>query len=95
MPYITKPNRERLDPAIAQLAQLIRELGELNYAITRLSVLKLDGMGERRYANLSAIRGVLQDAADEFYRQAMGPYEDEKRHVNGDVYKPVMKQSDK
>jgi hypothetical protein len=40
---------------------------------------------EESYARLSAIRGAISDASDEFYRRVMVPYEEAKIVEHGDV----------
>ena len=86
MPYIKKPDRERLDPKIQELAQTInpdQRAGELNYSITKL-LLALKGAG--KYKDYNELIGALESAKLEFYRRQVGPYEDEKVRENGDVY---------
>lgn len=95
MPYINKTARQRIDPAIKDLAGRIESMGDLNYAITRLAVEKMNGGTQITYASMSAIHGVLADVAAEFYRRMMAPYEDTKLKEHGDVYQPYSKQSDK
>ena len=86
MPYIKKPDRERLDPKIQELAQTInpdQRAGELNYSITKL-LLALKGAG--KYKDYNELIGALESAKLEFYRRQVRPYEDEKVRENGDVY---------
>lgn len=85
MPYINKGLRCNLDPKIRTLSKSIHNNpGALNYAISRLVYLFLPS--DAGYAEMSAARAVLHDAADEFYRKVMVPYEDGKCALNGEVY---------
>jgi hypothetical protein len=94
VPYIPPEERARLDPAIAQLAEELRDIandpehqgdyeGLLNYSITRLA---LGVIPERRYKHIARITGVLQNVGSEFYRRYVAPYEDEAAKKHGDVY---------
>lgn len=92
MPYIASEDRERLDPAIDELVQALRERAEardgafegyLNYAVTRLA---LGVIPERRYASIARLTGVLENVKQEFYRRYAEPYEDEQIEKSGDVY---------
>lgn len=78
MPYIDPSRRHRaaVDPCHA---------GELNYAITLLLLQYLRYKG-KSYGTVNEIMGVLECAGAEFYRRVAVPYEDEKCHLNGDVY---------
>lgn len=90
MPYINERRREWLDPFISNLSAEMLTHGELNYCVTRLAVLflaPLVAQGKKvGYGELSAVRAVLQDAADEFYREPVADYEDKKMQESGDVY---------
>ena len=86
MPYISQPDRKRLDGAIENLAKLINQnqrAGDLNYSITRLLLLN---QGEGRYKDFNELIGALESAKLEFYRRRVAPYEDKKAQENGDVY---------
>ena len=78
MPYITQESREAID-----LEDL--DHGDLTYAICVAmdQYVKRHGMS---YTVLSQARSAALDAADEFYRRVMAPYEDEKCEQNGDVF---------
>lgn len=82
MPYIKAVSRTYLDERIEQL-QPVNE-GELNYVITRLIMqfMKRHGIN---YATMNIIAGVLQKVMAEFDRRVVGPYEDRKIALNGDV----------
>lgn len=85
MPYIKRGQRDRLDPAIRELARHVSEPGELNYAISRLALAYMSLFIRKGYTTRSMIHGVLQDVTDEWYRRAMAPYEDKKMLENGDI----------
>lgn len=59
--------------------------GELNYVITLELISYLDRMGTS-YQSINDIIGALEGAKLEFYRRWVGPFEDDKIKVNGDVY---------
>lgn len=96
MPYIASerlPDRGRrgdLDPFIKLLSDEMVTHGELNYCISRLAVLflaPLISQGKKvGYTELNAVWADIQAAANEFYSQPIGDYEDKKREENGDVY---------
>lgn len=85
MPYIKEERRTAIDSAVLELNHYIDGPGELNYAITKLCLKYLEE-GVFGYSTLSAVRAVLHDVHDEFYRRVMVPYEEKKREENGDVY---------
>lgn len=98
MPYIEPKLRPAIINAVDMLISQIEienaperkdqseamTVGELNYLITRMVHIWCAHHGVS-YANLSAARGVLRDAHDEFYRKVMAPYEDKKIDENGAV----------
>lgn len=65
--------------------------GDLNYGISKLVDCYLKAHGVR-YETLNAVTGALESAKLEFYRRIVGPYEDQKRFENGDVYTVDMQQ---
>ena len=88
MPYTKPERRSPLDPAIYLLAKSLKSIdyqkGDLNYAVSRLLwLLVRDNIG---YSKCSEAKGALEDAAQEFYRRVLAPYEDKKSKENGDVY---------
>ena len=94
MPYIKQELRSELDKGIDQLAAEIVEktnaeidfAGMLNYTVTRLiHKIILLRFNRLRYWHSAAVRGVLMDVADEFYRRVIAPYEDKQIVANGDV----------
>ena len=91
MPYINRNARVVMDPLLEGLAQQITEPGDLNYVVSRLLSLCIVASHDTPgYHSLSQWRAALTDAAEEFYRRVMAPYEDYKRRRNGDVYQEVL-----
>lgn len=87
MPYITKSRRVALRKhSLTQLPNVINGPGDLNFIISTLANGMVQNLPKKTYADLSAIRGAISDAAEEFYRRVMAPYEDQKIIENGDVY---------
>ena len=92
MPYIKQEKRDVLDPAIEQLIDTLRGLqlddpednteANLNYILSRL----LDKMYISSYKEINNAVGMLFTTALEYYRRVAGPYEDQKRFDEGDVY---------
>lgn len=94
MPYIKKPERDKYDPLIDRLADILntRESdgsvgGELNYILFRLAKLltNQETGGKRSYARMAVVMSAMTEAAAEFRRRHMSTYEDEKIRENGDV----------
>lgn len=85
MPYISEDSKDRIDlPYVANV-------GELTYVIDRIGedlAWKLSGydFGKLKYETLSAVRGAMSNAVDEFYRRVIAPFEDGKVLVNGDIF---------
>lgn len=84
MPYIEDSHRITITTGLDLANTNICTAGDLTYAITYLMHTRVKRLG-KSYANLSQIRACAQDAADEFYRVVMSPYEDNKRKENGPV----------
>ena len=89
MPYINHAMRKKLNPDIEALADALYrdgniDDGEVNFAITRLLCLTY-GLNIK-YSVINRIMGVLECVKLEFYRRIAAPYEDTKKHLNGDVY---------
>lgn len=80
MPYIDQHTRDCMHGGMPP-----RNVGELNYAITKLCNEFFKTTGED-YTARNGIIGVLECAKLEFYRRAVAPYEDKKILQNGDVY---------
>lgn len=85
MPYVDEGRRKHLDPHIKEVMIRLTGPGDLNYAISRMANHLVKRLG-KSYLTLDSTRGAINDAAAEFYRRVVAPYEDEKRQVNGDVY---------
>lgn len=58
--------------------------GDVNYCFTKILVTMLAKF-RTRYHVLSNIKAIPKDVADEFKRQFMHPYEDEKKLESGEV----------
>lgn len=94
MPYIKPAERLAFEAELEKLAAAIDvhavdkdgniNKGKLNYVLTSL-VERLHFT--RNYDNMSNIKGALEDAACEYYRRRLAPYEDKKIAENGDVYR--------
>lgn len=84
MPYIKHANREPLDYLINSLAEKIYNVGELNYAVTRLALrlLKRQGLS---YTNIAGIIGTLHLIPLELQDRLLRHYENEKCQANGDL----------
>ncbi len=84
MPYIKKEDRERIDKLVEQLANTIKNVGHVNYAITKFLhiIIQRDEFG---YALLNSMIGVLECAKLELYRMVVAPHEGKKRMENGPV----------
>ena len=61
------------------------EIGDLNYAITKLLMAYMVEWGEC-YVTYNDMIGALECAKLELYRRMCAPYEDRKCMTNGDVY---------
>jgi len=95
MPYIAQHKRNVLDPMIESVHRSLVELhtddpddnmeGNLNYVLTRLLHMVYGQRDSTRYSNINDAMGVMLCAALEYYRTVGSPYEDQKRHDNGDI----------
>lgn len=86
MPYIKQGRRELFnDAGLDRVLNLINDTGDLNYCITYLAS-RYAKRYPFTYGWLSSIRGAISDAAEEFYRRIIVPYEENKKLDNGDVY---------
>ena len=92
MPYITKERRDNFEAPLRILVDRINSdcPGELNYIISYLLNSIIRRHLVKSYSWLSQWRAAINDASDEFYRRVIGPYENEKRKENGDVYDDVF-----
>ena len=85
MPYLKTEQKIYFDDLLVRLKRhSISTSGELNFLITELvkQFLK-DGYN---YEKLNAVVGALECAKTEFQRRIVGPYENLKISINGDVY---------
>ncbi len=81
MPYINKKLRTAVMKAGAS------NVGELTYALTRTVLDYLSRVPDLpRFKDYAEILGALETVKMELYRREIGPYEDQKRAENGDVY---------
>lgn len=92
MPYIKQVQRDRLDPRIDGLVDILRGIakvkdrpGTTNYSITRIVAGALQPETGWSYHSLSRAIAVFRDAATEMERRLMAKYETEKIAENGDV----------
>lgn len=85
MPYIKKNERTVLD--LKDLGQVIKNPGELNFAITTLVNGYLhNGKEDMNYQKINDALGALEGAKLEMYRRVAVPYENSKISINGDVF---------
>lgn len=89
MPYIDNEQREKIDPLVEQLRDILGSMGDLNYTITRLCDAYLTTEEGIRYSRLNDLVGALECAKLELYRRVAAPYEDKKAKENGDAYESV------
>lgn len=91
MPYITKKDREEIDPVLESVVnfisdeKLLANPGPLNYIITKLCHAYVQLNGFYNYAGLNEIIGILECSKQEFYRMVVAKYEDKKRIENGSI----------
>ena len=88
MPYITQERRKDFDELLAQLGPRIKNKGEMNYCVSILMAWYVSEHGEG-YHNISDAKDALVNAADEFARRRLAPYEDLKKEENGDLTLPA------
>lgn len=96
MPYIKESKRHILDPHIKTLHRELVGMeaddewnnmeGNINYLITAL----LRRIYGKSYAEINAAVGMLECCKLEHYRTIAAPYEDQKKHDNGDVGDPLL-----
>jgi len=85
MPYIARQLRTaRTMVELRCLPELVNA-GGLNYVLTQVCLAYLCKHGHC-YQRFNDIIGALEGAKLEMYRRMVGPYEDEKKTINGDVY---------
>ena len=85
MPYIPPDDRPEIKEIAERLASLCKTAGELNYAITVLLHTKLGP--DAHYEDYRGVVGDTVCALLELYsdRGPIGPYEADKRRINGSV----------
>lgn len=92
MPYIAKPLRKKVDPAILSLIETLKDFspdeieGVLNYSFSRILSSTLENQeGMWRYKWINRAIGVLECIKLEFYRRLAAPYEDIAMKKNSDI----------
>lgn len=80
MPYIKNERRFAIDSG-----EIPKDVGELNYAITRMLHKYLVTGTKINYQRFNDIVGVLECSKQEIYRRLIASYEDKKIVENGDV----------
>lgn len=91
MPYIVPEAREPIDLALRSIELEFDKLsrGDMNYLISKLIHRWVDANRQiftpAGYQLRSDGHSILVDAAAEFYRTVLAPYEDLKRRENGSV----------
>ncbi len=88
MPYIHQERRKDFDKLLAQLGPRIKNKGEMNYCVSILMAWYVSVHGDS-YQNISDAKDALVNAADEFTRRRLAPYEDIKKEENGDLTLPA------
>lgn len=88
MPYVKPERRPALSPFSVSCVVAQNE-GELNYQISFLlnKYMELHGL---EYNRMGDCTSACENAAAEFRRRVMAPYEDGKIAENGDVYGPSV-----
>lgn len=91
MPYVDAESRIKcLANGLPQLIEMLKEAtkdGKENNGIVVYAIYKMMQAiyGKGRFEVKSNALKVLSSAELEYYRRIMGPYEDEKIRINGDV----------
>lgn len=85
MPYVKKVVRLGIDP----ICGVAESSGELNYQISRLMNAYMNAHGIT-YDRFKDCTSACEEAAAEFRRRFMVPYEDKKIIENGDVYDGIL-----
>lgn len=90
MPYIEHNSRVHLDVVLRPMCDKIINgdsigPGDMNYLISQMC-LAYTLRGVLSYTKLNDIVGLLECIKQEFYRRKVAPYEENKMHVNGDIY---------
>lgn len=88
MPYVDRAHRRALHATLtgltAQIAHTPRDqrAGILAYVFAMLTV---HGFHPGNFDDYATVLGVLESTKAELYRRAIGPYEDDKIAMNGDL----------
>lgn len=94
MPYIKQTRRNKIDPKLEELINVIKQLenndmrdfdGDLNYTISKLLIGILELVENPKYTKFNTAIGILESVKLELYRRLVGSYEDEKIVENGDI----------
>ncbi len=91
MPYIKEKDRVSLKYALIEIIDGVNQLdiedreGVLNYTISRIVASCMKPDTGWRYTSLAKAHAVFIQAADEFSRRLIGPYEDAAIEKNGDI----------
>lgn len=84
MPYLRVNDRARLNGAINWNAMVPANAGELNFVVSLLAAEYVERKG-LSYKVLAEVQAALHGALVEFERRVVGPYEDTRIEVNGDL----------
>lgn len=97
MPYTKEKERTPQYQALEELAEVIKNKGDLNHAICELTALLILKTGGMSYTNVSNWVDAVDGAHKELDRRLLDPYEDVKIKENGDVrtFKSLLKELDK
>lgn len=86
MPYVTPESRTLVDGHLRPLADTLAQHAVPGLLAYCVYVLVSAYVGRNvKFSRAAEAFGVLQTVGLEFYRRVVGPYEGEKRAVNGDV----------
>ena len=82
MPYIEQERRDEIDPIVELMKELeVQADGDLNYILFKFCKENV----KFSYNNLKNFCGELRQCATEIERRFLGPYEEAKKQLNGDV----------
>lgn len=82
MPYIEQKRRDEIDEIVDKMEELkIQADGDLNYILYKFCRKNI----KPSYNNYKNFCAELRQCATEIERRMLGPYEDAKRQLNGDV----------
>lgn len=86
MPYINRDRQSDFEELVKMARQQrIDNPGELNYLFSAM-VLEFLRQHGFNYTQMNAVVGVYECAKDEFQRQVLHPYENEKMKQNGNIF---------